>query len=321
MESDAPSLAQAHVPTQVLVWRVPSWTLGSLQLLTTVLIVTAPVANAAKVPILLAWWLLTFWPLQLRELVFYALTCAFFTVMDVLTVGGGAFQFTHPDLLGLPWYEPFLWGFYLLHTMRMVGGAPPESATKIHHRVTESTAMKKNSRANPNSILFSVFSVSLWWRKVRCSARSGRNAAYLLAVLYALVFSFVREPQALTCTASALLVCGLALFRQPGDFAYAGYMILVGALIEYAGVWSGEWSYPGDPQSGVALWFIPLWGGIGVLLRRIGLPIISNPFSPNGIQYSEQALENLLPLHAKGDLEGTEDLRAALPIGKRGPKQ
>lgn len=227
--------------------------MGSLQILTTVLIVAAPVANAAKVAFLLAWWLLTFWPLQLREVVFYTLACAFFTVMDVLTVGGGAFQFTHPDILGLPWYEPFLWGFYLLHTLRMMGGAPPPVSAPQRHR--EDGVRNKGV---PKS-------------------------AVVLAILFALVFSFVREPQALTFAATGLLICGLALYRNPADFAYSGYMILVGALIEYVGVWSGEWSYPGAPWGGVALWFIPLWGGIGLLLRRIGLPLISNSIPGNRI--------------------------------------
>ena len=73
---------------------------------------------------------------------------------------------------------------------------------------------------------------------------------------------------------ATLLVIGLLLFHEPQDLAYTGYMILLGAAIEYTGVYSGQWGYPGEPLGGVPLWFITLWGGVGLLLRRLVLPFV-----------------------------------------------
>jgi len=41
--------------------------------------------------------------------------------MDVLALRNGIFSFTQPDLFGLPWYEFFMWGFYLLNIERALG--------------------------------------------------------------------------------------------------------------------------------------------------------------------------------------------------------
>jgi hypothetical protein len=69
-------------------------------------------------------------------------------------------------------------------------------------------------------------------------------------------------------------------FHEKLDLAYAGYMILVGALIEYTGVWSAQWGYPGSPPGGVPLWFITMWGGVGLFTRRLVLPILRR-YSPH----------------------------------------
>jgi len=71
-----------------------------------------------------------------------------------------------------------------------------------------------------------------------------------------------------------ILAVALAAFHQRLDLAYAGYMILVGALVEYTGVWSGQWGYPGDPPGGVPLWFLTMWGGVGLFTRRLVVPLL-----------------------------------------------
>ena len=58
------------------------------------------------------------------------------------------------------------------------------------------------------------------------------------------------------------------------DFAYVAYMVILGALIEYTGVWAGQWSYPENPPGGVPLWFITMWGGVGLFTRRLVLPLM-----------------------------------------------
>jgi uncharacterized membrane protein YoaT (DUF817 family) len=88
-------------------------------------------------------------------------------------------------------------------------------------------------------------------------------------------FAAIPDQTFLLIATVLLLLVGLAFFHEPMDLAYVGYMILLGAAIEYSGVWSRQWHYPGDPAGGVPLWFVSLWGGVGLFLRRLALPILA----------------------------------------------
>jgi hypothetical protein len=201
-----------------------------LQLAGTLSILAWLPGNASKACALLALWLLTFLPVSRRELSFYCIACVFFTVMNALSLKQGIFAFRAPDLMGMPYYELFMWGFYLLHTMRMLDGPVPEGQ---------------------------------------------RAKVWLIALLFAASFGAIPDQTVLFVVTAGLLILALAFFHEPLDLAYAGYMILLGAAVEYVGVWSGEWSYPGDPLGGVPPWFVTLWGGVGLLLRRLVLPILA----------------------------------------------
>jgi hypothetical protein len=161
---------------------------------------------------------------------FVLAACLFFTGMNAASLGQGIFAFTDPDVLGMPVYELFMWGFYLLHTKRLLDGSVPQGR---------------------------------------------RSAVWILALLYSAAFATIPDAPLLLAVTGALLVIGLALFHEPLDLAYTGYMILLGAAIEYTGVHSGQWHYPGDPLCGVPFWFVTLWGGVGLFLRRLVLPILS----------------------------------------------
>jgi uncharacterized membrane protein YoaT (DUF817 family) len=78
----------------------------------------------------------------------------------------------------------------------------------------------------------------------------------------------------LAIVAGLLVVAGLLLYRDLGDLAFVGYMILLGAMVEFAGVLSGQWHYPQPSQVGVPAWSAIMWGGIGLLLRRMALPTL-----------------------------------------------
>lgn len=186
--------------------------------------------NMGKLAALLVLWVLTFRQLSRTESVFFLSVCLFFTGMNAASLSQGIFAFTDPDLLGMPVYELFMWGFYLLHTRRLLDGPVPK----------------------------------------------GRMAVvWILALLYSAAFAAIPNATALLTVTGALLIIGLVLFHEPLDLAYIGYMVLLGAAIEYTGVHSGQWHYPGEPPGGVPYWFITLWGGIGLFLRRLVLPIMS----------------------------------------------
>jgi hypothetical protein len=97
--------------------------------------------------------------------------------------------------------------------------------------------------------------------------------ALVMAALFALPFSTVSDAGMLTMASGLVLVIGLALYHEPMDFAYVAYMVIMGALIEYVGVATGQWTYPGSPPGGVPLWFITMWGGVGLFTRRLLLPL------------------------------------------------
>jgi hypothetical protein len=87
--------------------------------------------NLLKTLLFLALWGVTFYPVSRRELVFYGVVSAFFSVLDIMSVSQGVFLFHHPDFLGLPLFEFFMWGFYLLHGFRMLGGPVPRNELRI----------------------------------------------------------------------------------------------------------------------------------------------------------------------------------------------
>lgn len=204
----------------------------ALQIPATLAILAWLPGNVAKLVALLAVWVVSFGRLNRREALFYAGVCLFFSGMNVLSLRQGIFAFTAPDALGMPVYEFFMWGFYLLHTWRMLDGPAP------------------------------------------AATRTQRLQAWALALLYAAAFGGIADGQMLLAVTSVLLLAGLLLFHEPLDLAYVGYLLLLGAAVEYTGVHSGQWHYPGNPPGGVPLWFITLWGGVGLFLRRLVVPLL-----------------------------------------------
>jgi hypothetical protein len=102
------------------------WILAAVQLGIALLILALPIANALKLIAFAILWGTTFRRLSPRELLCFAGVSALFSIMDVMAVRQGAFRFLHPDIGGLPLWEFFIWGFYVLHVVRALDGpAPP----------------------------------------------------------------------------------------------------------------------------------------------------------------------------------------------------
>lgn len=201
-----------------------------LQIPAALIIIAWVPSNLGKLVAFLVLWAVTFRKLSKPEAIFYFGVCAFFTLMNAMSLKQGIFAFTTPDVLGMPIYEFFMWGFYLLHLKRVLGGPAPDSKPAV---------------------------------------------VWTLALLYATAFAVIPDAGILLAVTGALLLVGLALFHEPLDLAYTRYLILLGAAIEYTGVHSGQWHYPGDPLGGVPFWFITLWGGVGLFMRRLILPILT----------------------------------------------
>ena len=209
-----------------------------LQLPATLAILIWIPGNFVKLLAFLLLWSITFRKLSRPEALFALIVCVFFTGMNAASLKQGIFTFSHPDILGMPVYELVMWGFYLLHTRRLLGGPSPQG------RLTTAT---------------------------------------VLALLYSVAFATIPDADVLLIATTILLVAGLAKFHDVHDFAYVGYMILLGAAVEYTGVNSGQWHYPGNPPGGVPIWFVTLWGGVGLFLRRIAVPILARAEMRRGI--------------------------------------
>jgi hypothetical protein len=208
---------------------MPSRLVLLLQVPATLAILAWLPTNVGKLAALVLVWAITFRRLSRPEALFFIIACLFFFGMNAASLKQGIFAFAVPDVLGMPWYELLMWGFYLLHTRRLLDGPAPQ----------------------------------------------GRRATvWTLALLYSASFAAIPNATILFAVTGALLAIGLLLFHEAEDFAYVGYMVLLGAAVEYTGVHSGQWHYPGDPPGGVPIWFITLWGGVGLFLRRLALPIL-----------------------------------------------
>lgn len=102
------------------------------------------------------------------------------------------------------------------------------------------------------------------------------------AAAFALPFAAIADPALLLVVSAAVLVLCIALFHESLDLTYAGYMAGLGALIEYVGVGTGQWHYPGQPYGGVPLWFVTMWAGVGLFTRRLILPLLQRPRAGRG---------------------------------------
>ena len=97
---------------------------------------------------------------------------------------------------------------------------------------------------------------------------------------FAVPFGTIADSDLLFLASAALLFVFFAMYHEPMDFAYAGYMAVVGELVEHVGEATGQWHYPGQPWGGVPLWLLPLWAGIGLFTRRLVLPLLRQPNRP-----------------------------------------
>jgi hypothetical protein len=215
---------------RVVVSRALDRTLLLAQLPATAAVLGWVPGNFTKIAALLAVWAFGFRRLSRAELTLMLAVDAVFVAANSVALRNGVFRFAHPDFLGMPAYEFFMWGFYTLHALRVVGGRPP--------------------RFQPAATL-------------------------VLAALFAASFATIRDPRPLLLAAVTVVAAGLGWFCEFADFAYAGYLLMVGAVIEYVGVGTGEWSYPGAHFGGVPLWFVPMWAGVGLLVHRLLLPALA----------------------------------------------
>lgn len=76
--------------------------------------------------ILLPLWFFLFKPLNKTEIIMFSIGSIFIIGQNYSVLKSGGFSFMHKDFLLMPYYEPFMWGFYYLSVKRFIN-EPPES--------------------------------------------------------------------------------------------------------------------------------------------------------------------------------------------------
>ena len=94
---------------------------------------------------------------------------------------------------------------------------------------------------------------------------------------FAVPFGTIADPAVLFLASALMLVVFLAIYHEPMDLAYAGYLAMVGQLVEHVGGATRQWHYPGQPWGGVPVWLLTLWAGFGLFTRRLVLPMLPQP--------------------------------------------
>lgn len=202
-----------------------------LQLLLTILILGFLSGNELKLITLLAVWLTTFQRFSSREIIALLVINVLFTGMNNAAIDRGVFRFEHPDYLNLPVWEFFMWGFYILHTIRFIASPPKKSRLPL---------------------------------------------ALGLAILFSIPFATIGNDTLLLSALVSVLIVSFYFFHEPEDWTYFGYMTFIGVLVECTGVWTHQWTYPSQPSGGIPLWFIPMWGGIGLFARQLLTPFLAS---------------------------------------------
>src|SRR5262245_18073463 len=124
-----------------------------VQLGGTALLLVAVPSTGGKTLALLTWWRVTFGRLNRPEAIFFVAACCFFTLMDVLALRQGIFAFATSDVLGMPYYEPFMWGLCTMHIQRMLGGPAPEENSWTAWALVEPFALCFAAISDPQLLL------------------------------------------------------------------------------------------------------------------------------------------------------------------------
>jgi hypothetical protein len=97
-----------------------------LQFVLTLVVLALVPENFHKVLLLLPLWWFSFRGFTAKEVIAFFIINGVFVVSDIGAVQNGFFEFKHPDFFGLPVWEFFMWGYYLLHTHRMFPSKLPK---------------------------------------------------------------------------------------------------------------------------------------------------------------------------------------------------
>jgi len=111
--------------------------------------------------ILLPLWFFLFSPWNQVDLLIFLIASVFFMGQNYAVLSTGGFSFKHKDILLMPYYEPFLWGFYFLFLKRFI--AEPHGTPSLKGKAVAGlilTALCFSLFSNNSSLLLGATLVS-----------------------------------------------------------------------------------------------------------------------------------------------------------------
>lgn len=93
----------------------------TFQLIATMAIIFGITYTPLQMSLLVILWSITFLPLTLSEIILFILTCIVYTLGSLLILERNVFQLSHPDIWKITYSYIFIYGFYFLHTKRVLG--------------------------------------------------------------------------------------------------------------------------------------------------------------------------------------------------------
>lgn len=97
--------------------------ISPLSLVLTLLVIYFVDHSVAVLIILIPMWFFLFRPLDRTEYIMFTIGTLFIVGQNYTVLKSGGFFFKHQDFLLMPYYEPFMWGFYFLNMKRFIQGS------------------------------------------------------------------------------------------------------------------------------------------------------------------------------------------------------
>ena len=94
--------------------------LSVLALLVTLAVLRSVDRSLFAAAVLLPLWFIIYRPWSRVEIVSFTIAAVFFLIQDYAMGRSGGSSFKQRDVLLMPWYEPFLWGFYYINMKRFI---------------------------------------------------------------------------------------------------------------------------------------------------------------------------------------------------------
>ena len=136
----------------------------ALGLILTLCIIHFIESSALVTIILLPVWFFLFRPLNRSEIFIFCIASLFFLGQNYGVLKAGGFSFRQQDILLMPYYEPFLWGFYYLTLKRFImekAGAPPLQKKAILGLIVTSLAFSLFSFSSNALLLATITSTAI----------------------------------------------------------------------------------------------------------------------------------------------------------------